>query len=151
MTQVPSHPSEPTARARVLLVEDNQAASKGLARLLETQGFEVTTAVDGASALGVLRSGKTLDFLLTDMQLPDIDGRDLARQAAQLVPSLRIGLITGWDLELTPDDPSSPAIDWVMTKPVNLDDLLAKLRTSLPAGPPRGGGADPSAPEASEA
>jgi DNA-binding response OmpR family regulator len=135
MSQVPSNPRETLARGRILLVEDNPAASKGLARLLETQGFEVTTAVDGASALVVLRAGKPLDFLLTDMQLPDIDGRDLARLALPLVPGLRIGLITGWDLELTPDDPSTLAIDWVMTKPVNLDDLVARLRQPSPAAP----------------
>ncbi len=61
---------------RVLLVEDDEAASKGLAKLLQVHGFEVETACDGATALQALAQPPPPDFLLTDMQLPDIDGRE---------------------------------------------------------------------------
>jgi CheY-like chemotaxis protein len=82
-----SEESGATRRGRILLVEDNEAASRGLARLLEAQGFEVTTVSDGESALRALDASPPPDVLLTDMQLPDLDGRELALHARQLAPS----------------------------------------------------------------
>ncbi len=117
------------AALRVLLVEDNEAASKGMARLLEAFGFEVTMTHDGASALRALATGLPPDFLLTDMQLPDLDGREVARQARQLTPPPRVALITGWNLEAGDGDPASWGIEWVLTKPVDIQDLVSKLRS----------------------
>src|SRR5260370_36349251 len=87
MTQPTSGPpaSAPGARPRILLVEDNQAAGRGLARLLETEGFAVTTVQNGTAALTSLNAGPPPHFLLTDLQLPDLDGRDLARTMRKLV------------------------------------------------------------------
>ena len=127
MTQLPTATTGPSPVPRVLLVEDNEAASKGMARLLEAYGFEVITACDGASALKALATGRPPDFLLTDMQLPDLDGREVARQARQLSPPPRTALITGWDFE-GDEDSSAWGIDWVLTKPVDFQDLIAKLR-----------------------
>jgi len=84
---------------RVLLVEDNEAAGKGLARLLEAAGFEVTNVADGASASLVLTTGVPPHYVLTDLQLPDMDGREVALLARGLEPRPRVGLITGWDLD----------------------------------------------------
>jgi CheY-like chemotaxis protein len=123
---------EQKPKRRVLLVEDNEAAGKGLAKLLQAQGFEVTTVRDGAAALALLASGAPPDVLLTDMQLPDIDGREVARQARLLVPPPRTVLITGWDIEPEHDDTASWGIDWVLTKPVDINELLEKLAQPLP-------------------
>ncbi len=130
MTDLPPTVSGPIAGPRVLLVEDNEAASKGLAKLLEAYGFEVTTAFDGDSALRALTTGRPPDFLLTDMQLPDLDGRELALQARQLDPRPRVALITGWDFESPEETRSAWGIDWVLIKPIDIQDLLAKLRTT---------------------
>ena len=124
----------PSQGRRVLLVEDNEAASKGLAKLLEAYGFEVTTVYDGGSALKALATGPPPDFLLTDMQLPDLDGREVARQARRLVPPPRVALITGWDLEPVDDASAAWGIDWVMTKPIDIQELLSKL---CPPTPPQ--------------
>src|SRR5215213_10576713 len=101
----------PARRPRVLLVEDNDAASKGLAKLLAAMGYDVAVVLDGASALEALRTGPPPDFVLTDMRLPDLDGREVARTARQLVPPPRIALITGWDLDPTLHDTSFWGID----------------------------------------
>src|SRR5579883_2072156 len=112
---------------RVLLVDDNEAGNKGLARYLEAQGYEVTTVLDGTSALQVLDSGPPPDFLLTDMRLPDLDGREVAQHASRLVPRPRVALITGWDIE--PDARHEAwGIEWVFPKPVDVRELIAKLR-----------------------
>jgi DNA-binding response OmpR family regulator len=120
-------------RGRILLVEDNEAANKGLARLLEASGFEVTTVLDGESALRALATSPPPDILLTDMQLPDLDGRELALRARQLEPPPRIVLITGWDLEPLPSLRAAWGIDWVLTKPLDMSTLLDTLSRPPPA------------------
>jgi DNA-binding response OmpR family regulator len=113
-----------------LLVEDNDAASRGLERILESQGYEVTVVFDGVSALGILNGQPPPDFLLTDLRLPDLDGREVAVVARQLVPRPRVALITGWDLESAQQEPASWGIDWVFPKPLDVHHLIATLRQS---------------------
>jgi two-component system cell cycle response regulator CpdR len=96
--------------------------------LLEACGFDVTVRADGASALRALESAAHFDFLLTDLRLPDMDGRDIAQHARSLVPAPRIALITGWDLDDELRDYSSMGIEWVFTKPLEIRDLIARLR-----------------------
>lgn len=136
MTRIPTARAGPGPSQRVLLVEDNEATCKGMAKLLEAYGFEVTTVHDGASALEALAVAAPPDFLLTDMQLPDLDGREVARRARQLVPPPRVALITGWDIEPGDGDPSLWGIDWVLTKPVDIQNLIAKLRQHSGQPPP---------------
>jgi two-component system cell cycle response regulator CpdR len=96
--------------------------------LLEACGYEVTVRVDGASALRTLESSLPFDFLLTDLRLPDMDGRDIAQHARSLVPPPRIALITGWDIDDDLRDYASMGIDWVFAKPLEIRDLVARLR-----------------------
>jgi DNA-binding response OmpR family regulator len=120
-------------RPRVLLVEDNDAASKGLSKILAALGFEVAVVFDGASALRAIEQSPPFDFVLTDLRLPDLDGREVARATVQLSPSSRIALITGWDLDHDLLEVASWGIDWVFTKPLNVHDLVATLRRYCPA------------------
>jgi two-component system cell cycle response regulator CpdR len=121
---------------RILLVEDNDAASQALARLLAAWGFEVTVTHDGAGALGVLDSQPPPDFVLTDLLLPDTDGREIARHAHRLEPTPKVALITGWDIDPVHEDFQSWGIDWVFTKPVDAASLQARLRESIESSSP---------------
>lgn len=134
MTRTTPPATKPGAGRRILLVEDNEAANKGLARLLQAQGFAVTAVQDGASALAAFASAEPPDFVLTDLQLPDIDGREVALHARALDPRPRVMLITGWDVESELGDPAVSGIDCVLPKPVDFRDLLARL-TQPPRGP----------------
>jgi len=119
-------------RLRVLLVEDNEAASRGLAMLLEARGYDVTVSQTGTGALSVLESSPPPDFILTDMRLPDLDGREIAQHARQLVPPPKVALITGWDVDVEPHDYQAWGIDWIFPKPLDLPDLLARLKEARP-------------------
>ena len=134
MNTTPSGGPNPANRLRILLVEDNDAASRGLARLLEAWGFEVTVRHDGTSALRTLDSEPPPDFVLTDLRLPDLDGREIAQHARQLVPAPRVALITGWDLDAELPDYETWGIDWIFPKPLDTATLIARLRESRPRG-----------------
>lgn len=123
-----------TPGPRILIVEDNEAAGQGLARLLVAQGFEVRCVTDGAAAIEALNSGVFHDFLLTDLRLPDLDGRELARRMRELSPRSVVGMMTGWDIDPAIDQFENWGVDWVITKPIDFKHLLKKLAGSKPAG-----------------
>jgi two-component system, cell cycle response regulator CpdR len=115
---------------RVLLVDDHEVGRKSLARLLTLVGFEVMDVNDGKSALEALRGPCKFDYVLTDVRLPDYDGREVVQAARRLVPTPRIALVTGWDVE--PDESEQLGIEWVFLKPLNIQEMVAKLRQSPP-------------------
>jgi two-component system chemotaxis sensor kinase CheA len=65
------------ARQRVLLVDDSQFFRNMLAPLLNAAGFSVTSAASGDEALAVLRDGKRVDVVITDIDMPGMDGFEL--------------------------------------------------------------------------
>jgi DNA-binding response OmpR family regulator len=129
-------PAEGDSRHRILLVEDNAMASRGLARLLEACGFDVTVKHDGTSALRALDLDPAPDFVLTDWLLPDLDGREIARHAQTLRPTPRIALITGWDLDSELADYKSWGIDWIFPKPLDAYGLISRLKESIQVDKP---------------
>lgn len=79
---------------RILLVDDNPEFLNVTDHLLNLNGFGVLAAADASSALETISSDANVDFLLTDVLMPDIDGIALARQARTLRPALKIGLMS---------------------------------------------------------
>ena len=80
----------------VLLVEDELLVRELASEDLGDAGFEVTAANDGDEALGYLREGRRCDLLFTDIRMPGAtDGWQLAREARQMLPDIRIIYATG--------------------------------------------------------
>jgi CheY-like chemotaxis protein len=113
---------------RILLVEDNEMAARGLARLLQSQGYQVSLALTGAAALQALRDEIRPDIVLTDWQLPDMDGREVAEHVRHLDPPPRLLLVTGWDLDLVPEVASEWGVSGVLTKPIDFQELILALQ-----------------------
>ncbi|WP_435006730.1 response regulator [Tundrisphaera lichenicola] len=113
-------------RRRVLLVDDHEAGRKALSRLLTVAGFDVVDVNDATSAFAALRDDVGFDFVVTDLRLPDFDGRDVVLAARNLVPPPRISLMTGWDID--PDESDRMGVEWVFLKPINVHEMVDKLR-----------------------
>jgi CheY-like chemotaxis protein len=80
----------------VLLVEDELLVRELASEDLGDAGFEVTAASDGDEALGYLREGRRFDLLFTDIRMPGAtDGWQLAREAKDLLPDIRVIYATG--------------------------------------------------------
>ena len=111
---------------RVLLVEDELLVREVAAEDLGEAGFDVTPASDGDEALEILRQGQGFDLLFTDIRMPgQIDGWDLAREAKQLFPDLKVIYATG--LGDAGDDLTEG--ECYVRKPYNLKDLRHALGT----------------------
>src|SRR5690606_36992387 len=86
-----------SAMARILIAEDEETVRALVARALTMDGHEVTAMPDGAAALDALTgAGGAFDLLLTDIQMPMMDGIALALAAARDYPALTILLMTGY-------------------------------------------------------
>jgi two-component system OmpR family response regulator len=113
---------------RVLLVDDHRDVRSMIAKYLSYNGFAVTEAANGHEALEALSVGAPFRYLLTDLSLPDLDGRDVARLVRQASPTTWTAIITGWSLE--PDEYLPWGVDRVFSKPVELADLSRALAES---------------------
>lgn len=111
---------------RVLLVEDELLVREVALEDLCEAGFDVTPANDGDEALEILHSGGEFDLLFTDIRMPGAtDGWELARQARQIIPGLKVIYASGLG------DAGDGLLDGecFVRKPYNLKDLRKALST----------------------
>jgi len=118
--------------ARIILAEDDDDMRRFLVKALEKAGHEVTSFAEGASAFEEIKQ-KTFDLLLTDIVMPEMDGIELARRAADLDPSLKIMFITGFAAVALHPDSQAPKDAKVLSKPFHLRDLVAEVDRMMAA------------------
>lgn len=93
----------PSAKTPSVLVTEDEALVRAIAvEILEDAGYEVHQAGDGRQALDVLEA-RTVDLLITDIQMPRMNGYQLAEQALERWPNLKILLVTGYTRENEPE------------------------------------------------
>src|SRR5580692_4001387 len=119
---------------RVLIADDEASMRTLVARAIAMDGHDTVTAEDGAEALEILsREDGNFDLLLTDIQMPVMDGIALALAAARDFPSLRIVLMTGFaDQRERASNLDAIAHD-VITKPFSVADIRAAVANALAA------------------
>lgn len=110
--------------ARLLVAEDDEAVRAFLEKAFELDGHEVRTAEDGAMALEVLtEEGGAFDLLLTDIQMPVMDGIALALSAVRDFPALPILLMTGYANQRERAHGLEALVEDVIMKPFSLADI----------------------------
>ena len=119
--------------ARILLADDDPGALDFVRRALETAGHQVVAADDGASALSVLMAEGAFDLLLTDVQMPGLDGIALTAEAMKAHPSLRVILMSGYPDVLIKARPRVPASVRLLTKPFSLETVRREVAAALGA------------------
>jgi DNA-binding response OmpR family regulator len=119
----------PTASAghrRVLVVDDDARTREAVARLLQAEGYEASVAGDGEEATGLLAAWRP-DLVLTDLNMPRLDGRGLVERVRREAPGTPVivlsasaagaaGLVGGL------------GADGFFSKPVRIEALLARIR-----------------------
>ncbi len=118
--------------ARILLAEDDEDLRRFLVNALEKAGHAVTSFGEGASAFEEIKQ-VTFDLLLTDIVMPEMDGIELARRAAELDPALKIMFITGFAAVALNPDSKAPKDAKVLSKPFHLRDLVNEVNRLMAA------------------
>jgi PAS domain S-box-containing protein len=121
--------SLPAGAETVMVVEDDPFVRSYAVMTLESLGYSVISAVDGADAMRKLRADTHVDILFTDIVMPGgINGWELADLARQLRPGLPVLLTSGYALETLAKHGRLRAGAIVLTKPYRKADLARLLR-----------------------
>ncbi|MBA3819807.1 MAG: response regulator [Deltaproteobacteria bacterium] len=116
----------------VLVVDDDENIRRVTERLLRSDGYVVLSAGSGPEALDVAAAHPgTIDVLLSDLVMPGMTGRDLARELAVHRPTTKVLFMSGYHQH------SPIAGSQFLAKPFHRTDLLEKLRDALTDDPPQ--------------
>lgn len=129
--QAPAQPTAP-GHETILLVEDEPAILEMTAAMLEYLGFTVLTAGRPGEALRLAENHPgPIDLLLTDVVMPEMNGRDLAKNLLALYPGLKRLFMSGYSADvIAPHGVLDEGIHFLQ-KPFSLEDLAARVREAL--------------------
>ena len=120
---------------KILIADDEDSMRQLVARAIAMDGHDTVTAEDGAEALDILTREKgAFDLLLTDIQMPVMDGIALALAAARDHPDMTILLMTGYADQRERAHGLDALIHDVVTKPFSLAEIRAAVADALAVG-----------------
>ena len=111
----------------ILVVEDDAIVRMLIVDVLEELEFKVLEAADAEEALKMVKdTGQIIDLMMTDVGLPDMDGKQLATKARELRATLPILFASGYAENI-----DVPAGMQVIGKPFSIDQLRDKVKSML--------------------
>jgi CheY-like chemotaxis protein len=117
--------------ARILLADDDAATRDLVRRALEAEGHKVHVTQDGAEALERLTAGEAFDVLVSDVNMPGLDGISLAERAAAALPGIAVVLMSGFPEQLEKARRVKASRVGTLSKPFTLEQAKAAVRTLL--------------------
>ena len=123
--------SQSSKSDKILVVDDSPDNVFLIKTILEEEGYTVSTAENGASALAHIETS-ACDLVLLDLMMPGIDGYEVTKRVRQntALPFIPILLITAHDSPNVAQGLDLGADDFIR-KPVTVDELLARVRSLL--------------------
>jgi two-component system cell cycle response regulator CpdR len=119
---------------RVLIADDEDSMRMLVARAIAMDGHDTVTAQDGAEALEILvREQGAFDLLLSDIQMPVMDGIALALAATRDFPDLTILLMTGFADQRERASGLNAIAHGVITKPFSVTNIRTAVAAALTA------------------
>jgi CheY-like chemotaxis protein len=118
--------------ACILLADDDAAARDLVERALASEGHRVVATADGAEALERLQNAPgQFDLLISDVQMPGLDGIELIETAVTLAPKLRVIVMSGFSDELDRTAHLKSKIAHVIAKPFTLEEVRSAVKGVL--------------------
>ena len=114
----------------ILVVDDEKDTRELMARAL-SEDYQVTTAADAELALKALAADPTITLMLSDVRMPGASGMELLKQAKKSRPNLACILLTAYGTVDQAVEAMKDGADDFITKPVNLDQLEARVARAL--------------------
>jgi CheY-like chemotaxis protein len=105
------------------VVDDEEAVREMVGDLLVIGGHTVVLAKSGEEAIERLQRER-FDVVLTDLGMPKVSGWEVARACKAASPKIPVVLVTGWGVELSPEELEENGVDAVLSKPLNVDEIL---------------------------
>jgi two-component system, response regulator RegA len=124
MSSSESHEAD---RVKVLLVDDEEAYVRILAKRLRKRNFEVATAFSGVQGVQAVRNAE-FDVAVLDLKMEDLDGIEVLKIFKTMVPQMAVIMLTGHGSEQAArEGVAYGAFDYLL-KPCDFDDLVEKIQ-----------------------
>ena len=121
---------------KVLVVDDEEMLRNLLARILEREGYSVSTASGGKQALACLEKSD-FQIMVSDVKMPEISGFELLKEAKQKFPRLAVVMMTAFGDENTVEQALGLGADGYVAKPFKSNELTSEIaRARQKAGRP---------------
>lgn len=115
---------------RILIVEDEPDMRETCRRILARQGYQVSTAADGPSAMELVRN-EAFSLVITDLRLPEMSGMEILREVKRASPSTGVVLITAYgSIEMALQAVRDGAFDYI-PKPFSMEQLRIAVERAL--------------------
>ena len=116
----------------ILLVEDNPQVLEFAFKTIKHYNYNVISASDGAEALKRIKEIKnSVDLLITDLVMPNINGKDLADKLVTINPKIKVLFISGYTNNQISKDGEIEAGVNLLNKPFSIVSLMKKIREIL--------------------
>jgi DNA-binding response OmpR family regulator len=119
-----------TGNARILLIDDDKNIRQTLAIILQEEGYVVDTAENGKDAVDK-SFANFYNLAIVDWHLPDIEGTKLITQLKETTPKMAKIMLTGYPSMNNAIEAVNEHADAFLVKPVEVDELLKKIRELL--------------------
>jgi two-component system cell cycle response regulator DivK len=123
----------------ILYIEDDSDNSSLMKRLLERRGYRLLQAATGLEGLAIIQR-EEVDLILLDINLPDIDGYEVARRLrtdeGSKLAHIPVIIITANVLKSDYEKAKSSGFEVYIAKPYNIDELWRQVETFVPAPKP---------------
>ncbi|MDZ4051489.1 MAG: ATP-binding protein [Limnobacter sp.] len=120
-----------TGPFNLLLVDDDPNVLAAISAILEMSGHQVHAAGSGALAAQLFneaaRKGNAFDAVITDLGMPEMDGKELAEMIKSLSPTTPVLMLTGWGKQMSLSQEEVPQVDMIMAKPPKPAELELAL------------------------
>jgi GAF domain-containing protein/CheY-like chemotaxis protein len=115
----------PPVSLHCLVVDDEDEVGEVVADILTTAGHTAVTVRSGQEAMG--RLGERFDVVFTDLAMPGMTGWQVARSVKDRAPEVPVVLMSGFGVEVAPEDLPTHGVDLVLAKPLQIQDVLRAL------------------------
>ena len=118
------------SKRRILVVDDEQMSREGVAEVLTDEGYEVMEAADGQEAVTALTSFQP-DLVLTDLQMPKLNGMDVLKHVKQVCPTTPVMIFTASVLLDAQREAQRLGVQGYLNKPLDFDVMLKQVAKAL--------------------
>ena len=120
----------PAARARILVVDDEETVRELLSKTLALAEYDIDVAPDGRTAIDQMRV-VPYDLLITDLRMPGVDGLTVIREARRLKADIPVIIVTGYSTEASAIEAINLGVQGYLTKPFRVPRVLAAAAKAL--------------------
>ena len=118
---------------KILIIDDEDMLRHVLKDILVEKGFIVDTASNGQDGLSKIENSNDIDLILLDIQMPGMSGYEVLNRVRRLKLSIKIIILSAYDVRGREQNPKSMQIFDYLHKPVSIERLVSTIQQALGA------------------